>query len=268
MVAQPLIAVVSVDLATDEVVTISEASANVRVRKAPRMIAAPATTEELRQRLMTLAITFMLAKYKHGNRLWLRTCTLEMWRSYIEFLLSEEVAGFNLDAEGLQTTASWATVLSYEPALRKRTVRSVLYDNLDIAAAFQAAKTSLSTKERYFITPTAIGSRSSAARVTALPPGKGAGKNGAAADGLNAKQRKALKRKASFDPKGGAGKGTKGKGAGKFKPSGLKTPDGRLICDYFNTAAGCKNTNCKFIHVCSACYKGHGFLSGLCAAGA
>ena len=88
-------------------------------------------------------------------------------------------------------------------------------------------------------------------------------------DGLNAEARRALKRKQAKGGGKGDGKVKKaakgdGKGKNSFKPSGDKTRDGMLVCDYFQSASGCTNSNCKFLHVCSACYKPHGFSSGLC----
>ena len=71
---------------------------------------------------------------------------------------------------------------------------------------------------------------------------KGRGKNG----GLSRAQRA----QSSSSGKGSQGK-QKGKGKGKGKG---KTPDGRILCKAYNTAAGCTFQNCKYVHCCSICF--------------
>ena len=83
--AQSLGDVISVDLAGDESTHITDISSPLKVRRVPKTIALPSTTEELRLRFRTLGITFVLAGYKHATRAWIKTATLENFRLYTEF---------------------------------------------------------------------------------------------------------------------------------------------------------------------------------------
>ena len=72
-----------------------------------------------------------------------------------------------------------------------------------------------------------------------------------------------------------AAKYAKGKGKGKEKGkaaanASLKTPDGRLICRFYNEAAGCTRSGCSYVHCCSKCYlPSHGVTDVVaCRAGA
>ena len=60
----------------------------------------------------------------------------------------------------------------------------------------------------------------------------------------------------------GSGKGN-GKGKSRGKTGGKtdatngcarSTPDGRPLCFRFNEAAGCKEPNCRFAHLCGRCF--------------
>lgn len=264
--ATPLVEVISEDLCEEDTIIIHEAGTNVKVRKAAKAIAMPVTTEQFRNRMMTLAITYVLANYKHASRLWLRTATMQNWLRYVNYILSDEVALYSLDREGLSVQASWETVLSYEFAMRKRMCRSILFDKLDFGAAMEAAILDLHTKERYFISPTALlaGARSSSSSsaahqvVTGLPYGvpvppaptlsnrKRKAEAKARAKANSAHEAKVVQAKP--EPKG------KAKGKGK---KNRQTPDGRLICDFYNKAAGCTRENCSFVHICSICFGNH-----------
>jgi hypothetical protein len=139
---------------------------------------------------------------------------------------------------------------------------------MDFEAALDFAMNDLSCKEQYFITPTALlnsaSRRSGSHSVQAIPAqqakGKGNG-NDSKDHPMSSKKRKIAARalwwennKEANSQKGG-GKGNK-KGAGKKggKSHLKKTPDGRLICQYYNQQNGCSRATCDFVHVCSNCF--------------
>ena len=262
--APHLTEVIAVDLCADETTTIQEIGTSVRIRKAPKAIAAPATTEEYRNRVRTMAISYVLARYKHSSRLWLRTATLNTWNTFVEYILSDEVGCYALDTEGISVKASWATTLNYEYQIRKLAFRKIQYEQLDFAAALTAAMADLTCKERYFITPTAyiaaaskkVGGGGLAQQVipSIVKDGKGRGKNGALSRTQKAQA-------------AGVAKAAKPKGKGKGKGKG-KTPDGRILCKAYNTLAGCSFTNCKFVHCCSSCLSADHIAANCTAAGA
>ena len=216
----------------------------------------PATTEDFRQRMKTLAMSYVIAGYKHSSRLWLRTATMPVFAAYVEHILSDQVAAYHLDSENVSVRASWPTVLSYELNMRKLVVRMVLYESMDFGTALARAMVDLQCRERHFITPTALITAAKghhpAAAWQGPPPdafntgGKGKGKS------ANAK-----KRARSSDGKDGGGKGKPAKGGVKGKGKGkqlLKTPDGRLICGFVNLPQGCVKPRCNFLHCCNLCF--------------
>ena len=257
IVATPLGEIIAVDRCADETTTISEVGSSVKVRKSPKAIAPPATTEEFRCRFRTLAISYVLASYKHSSRLWLRTATMANWQIFVEYVLSDEVGNYALDTEGISIRASWSTTLSYEFQMRKLICRKIQFDMMDFATAMREAMQDLTIKERYFITPTAYlsaakktnNSTALTTNLAASPGGqiKGLGKGGQ----LSRKQKRAID---SSTAASSVTKSSKGKAKGKGKGKARKTPDGRVICIAFNTSAGCSYPNCKFVHVCSTCF--------------
>ena len=254
LAAQPLSEVISIELSSDETTTLQELGPNVKVRRTPKAIALPDTTEELRNRYKTLAISYILASYKHSTRQWLRTATMEVWLAFTEYILSDEIALYNLDTEGVNIKASWSTVLSYELQIRKLAVRKILHEDLDFAAALLAARSDLGCKERYFISPTALitaGQKRSVQQITGGDGGKGA----------VGKSKKQKRREAHLAQGGDSGKGKKGaakggaKGKGKGKGKGKRqTPDGRMICGFYNSQNGCRSSTCQFLHLCGHCF--------------
>ena len=253
--------VISEEQGSDVQIILQESGSNVRVRKAPKSIPLPNTTEEFRQRIRTLAVAFTIVGYKHAARPWLRTATLETWANYVEYMLGDRVAAYKLDESGLAVRASWSTVLGYEFAVRKLASRFVIYDNLDFAAALNAAMNDLGCKEQFFITPTALlaagkkqGGGSTSHHENAVSSNRGGKGNG-----------KGSKKtwKDSNKKKDTGSKASKGKGKTKSY-RGKRTPDGRLVCDFFNGPRGCNKEGCGFVHVCAWCFGPHSASSGEC----
>ena len=165
-----------------------------------------------------MAISFTIAGYKHPNRLWIRTSTLAVWSDYVEFLLSDKIASYKLDQDGIAIRAAWSTVLNYEHSLRKLACRKILYDGFDFEQALTFAREDLSCKEQYFITPTALLAASRKLPATLQDKGKGKGDKGLS---KGEKKRKADAQWWIDNPSGVAapvvktGKGKEGKAKGK-----------------------------------------------------
>ena len=270
---QPLTEVISIEQSGDEYTTIHEVGSMVKVRKAPKSIGLPVTTEELRSRFETMAISYVIASYKHANRLWIKTATMPVWLEYVKYLLSDKIANYQLDQDGISIRASWTTVLAYDLAMRKLVCRKVLYDGMDFEAALNFAKEDLSCKEQYFITPTAMLAASSRGHPVAQHvqtgvggPAKGKGKGSAGKVSSKKRKQEARAQWWADNPESApkAGKGGKGKGKGKGKLGPFKkTPDGRLICRFFNSEQGCaRGADCGYVNVCDKCYAPeHGAMS-------
>jgi hypothetical protein len=187
----------------------------------------------------------------------LKTTSPELWRKHVEHILGEEVTAYRTLVNGAEFSASWETVLSYEFQIRKLATKKVLYEDMDIASALQASRLDLQTKERWFITPTAIGAASSSRVISnsnryedRSKPYEQKGKGG---------------KKGGKDSKGGKGKTFESKGSSKGSGSNnrrqqfkaLKTPDGRLICEGYQSGSCKYNDKCRYVHVCARCYGDH-----------
>jgi hypothetical protein len=250
--ATPLEEVICVELGQDTFSSDNVSVHGVRFRKAPKAISAPKTTEELRLRFKTLAIAFVLSSFKHTSTLWLRTVSMEIFAEYVEYLLSEHVAGYQLDQDELQAKATWSTVLGYDLAMRKHMVRSITYPPLsDFATAMRAAMADPVVRERHFITPTAL--------LTAAGAASRFGKRPAPEDAWA--QEKAVKKKK------GKGKGKEDKvqkaPAADNNTRIQQTPDKKRICGFFNRK-GCKVENCTWAHVCNRCMGAHPASDKVC----
>ena len=249
--APPLTEVISVDAADDEQIQMSDNGSNIRIRKAPKAILAPTSTEELRQRIRTLSIAYTVVGYKHSSRLWLKTATPNVWLDYVDYILSDQVALFTLDTDGCTIKADWKTVLEYDLAMRKLVCRKIIYDGMDFKAAIEFAVKDLQCRERYFVTPTAILNALGGKRVQRsieaprTPPGRTAAiepgtplkttskKKLKAADRIKAlKEKKELRKKREHEEAAPAADPDK-------KPKIARTPDGRNICGFYQEVAGC-----------------------------
>jgi hypothetical protein len=173
--ATPLSEVISIEAANDEIVTIPDTG--IRVRKSPKAILPPASTEEFRDRIKTLAISFEVAGFKHSHKPWLRSANMACFDRFVSYILGAKIAGRSLDGQGLGVKADWNTVLAYELAIRKHAVDSILYEGKTFDDAMTAGCKDLEIKEQYFITPTAILNSN---RRTPDGPPKGPGKGRAA----------------------------------------------------------------------------------------
>ena len=134
------------------------------------------------------------------------------------------------------TRAPWSLILSYEQAIRKKAYNLMITERLTFGVALATAYKDPVTKERHFITPLA----------------------------LYAKRSYPAPHWGDWDPKGkGKAKGKgKDKGKGKTDHKGAATtPEGEKICFRFNQGK-CSWPKCKFLHVCSKCFKkGHNQLN-------
>ena len=267
--APPLTEVISVEEADDEQIQLSDNGSNIRIRKAPKAIPQPATTEQLRQRLRTLSIAYTIVSYKHSSRLWLRTSTHDVWLNYTDYLLSDQVASYNLDTDGCSIKAAWKTVLEYDMGMRKLACRKITYDGQDFKTAIEFAMNDLQCRERYFVTPTALINASLAkkphvATGTAVPPPlksvsdptDGPSKHGKLKSRKQA-QRARQKERAKSEAKSEAVRVLPPGFPDAKRAKIARTPDGRNICGFFQLPAGCRKQNCSYLHVCDKCYGNH-----------
>ena len=249
--ADPLSEVVSAEeLVEDPVGAVIDRDGAIRLRRAPRSVALPTGSEELRQRVKVLGITFQLAAYKHSSRLWLASTSPEVWQQHLDYILGDKVGGLMVRTNETTIRPPWSVILAYEFQVRKTACKMVMFDNKDFMTAMSDARHCLETKEQHFSTPTAM----SLSLARAAP--KRAWQDQPANDVRPPKGGKAGGKKGG-QPKGGqAADRGKGKGKQKNKFTNVKTPDGRNICFKYQNNT-CNMAGCKFVHVCPECFGAH-----------
>ena len=224
-----------------------------KFRRTTKQVPLPVTSEQLRQRVKMLGITFQLAALRHNTRLWLRDVTPEIWLAHLEFVLGEDVAQFEQVVLSTKVSPPWNVVLSYEFQIRKEACRRVLYNGATFGGALKDARESPTLRERYFSTPTncAAAVASAQAEASRKRPFEGVHndhgrKGGSGKDG---------KGKGKVANKGKSGKGPGDGPPPAAGPPGAhsRTPDGRGICFRFQKKKCSAGRKCAFAHVCQFC---------------
>ena len=223
----------------------------------------PCSSEDLRRRIQTLAITFYLAKVRHPNRAFLADADPDVWLPHVEYILSEEIAG--QEATGADGTVlhkpTWNLVLSFEYQIRREAVRLILYEQITLGEALARARKDMQLKECYFTTPlgfSALASLQNNFSSLSLGPSSPASTAASTADSPTKWKRvkKPWAEKTSKGKAGGQGK-AKGKGKTEGRDMARETPDGRKLCFAFNSPAeGCAGS-CGFVHACRLCFGQH-----------
>ena len=225
-------------------------SGTVKIRKGYGEGKPPKTPEELRQKIKLMCHTYLFVQLKYPNKEVLRDVTPNLFSKLADYLLGEHIFGLKAkDEKGeIVATPGFELVLSYEYQLRKAMTKA-MNEGTPMVRALEDAMKDPTVKERYFLTPAALGAASSQG----------------AAPGFRTKSR-SPRREGSGDARGsswgqrpkGKGKGKKGKG----KKSGGRvihshTPDGRAICYSWNNRDQRCRWNCGRVHCCQICFGSH-----------
>lgn len=254
---------VSIDEVVEDLTTaVVGVDGSYRTRRLPKSIPLPKTPEELRIRIRMLGVTFQLASYKHGSRLWLQGCSPKVWLDHAEFVLGDDVARMEHKVLDVIIQPPWSVVLGYEFQLRKLAIKKIMFEDMKLEDALMAARADTACKEKFFSTPTAM-----AAAVGGKYSAKRANDNDII-NGMDLAARQAANRlkrankgtgKSSSPSAKSKGKGKQAKGgkAKKFiKAIHSKSPDGRNLCHRFQVGL-CSNPSCGFVHMCSQCLGDH-----------
>ena len=214
----------------------------------------PRDPEELRQRISFLGRAWAFVALSQPNCKYLQGGTPQLWAEYLDYLpgpfcfkLRARDASGNTSAE-----PPWNLLLSYGLESCRKMVELMVDEGTAIDTALPTAYKNSLTKERFFITPLAVGSSASSSSkrpFSALEDNDSTWKT---------------KKQQWLSKKGTKGKGKgKGNGGGKGKQGSkngcaFKTPDGKNICFAFNTRDQARSAKkCKYLHVCGRCFKDH-----------
>jgi hypothetical protein len=246
--SEPLTAVLSKEQDDPDVlVPVWSSTGALQMKKGAQQVEEPKNPEALRKRLKLLGLGLMFLGIRHSNRPYLQGLTPQLFEDYLTYLLSEHCYYLQgKSAEGYNISGpSWAQLLIYELQVRKKAWWLVQSGGSSFADALRAAWKDPVVKERYLTTPVAL----------AGVPFK---RSVESDSGSSAKRSKGAKGK-------GRGKPSKGRGKGKGQKSvtdrlgiSMTTPDGDGICFGYNDfATRCRDRNCRFKHVCGACFGKH-----------
>ena len=211
-------------------------------------IALPRDPEELRQRIMLLGRAWAFVALGQPNCKYLQGNAPQLWNEYLDYLLGPYVHKlYARDAYGAVSSEPPWNLLPLCKLETRRKMVDLMAKGSSIDIALPAAYKDSLIKERYFITPLALGS---ALRRPTPPP----------YNPVNPSNRQ-LKQERLRMKGGGKGKGKGGKG--RKRPlerdrCAPATPDGKRICFGFNNKnEPCTRPKCTFLHVCGRCFKDH-----------
>ena len=244
--AEPLTAVVTKDQDDQDIlIPIWTSSGTMTLKKSAQASDEPKNPEQLRKKIKVLTTGLMFLATKHSNRKFIQGINPQLGEDYVTYLLSEHC--FLLQgrtAEGFCIPGpSWQQLLVYEFQVRRK-AWILVQGGADFKDALRISWQDPVVKERFLTTPVALSSSSTSKR--SFDQG---GDHRPSGGGKRSKA------------KGGGCKG-KGKGKGKSATERLniaaRTPDGDPICFSYNDfSIRCKKKDCRFKHVCGACFERH-----------
>ena len=192
-------------------------------------------------RLRTLGASYVLARLKHGTRLWLEDISPADWAEHTEFLLGEDVHQMPLPESvcgRLGPDKLWGLVLSYEFQIRKEAIRLVLMERRKLTDALKEVRRCSETRSKYWVAPLTL--------------------EIAVVAGPSRQLRERIPSPA--DPSQGPTKWQrrKGKGKEKGKREGptwhSQLPDGKKPCYAWNDSPSKCSGRCNFTHACRICF--------------
>lgn len=262
--AEALTAVLSkIEEDPDQLIPVWSGTGTLQLKKGSNSIEEPKNPEQLRRRVKILGIGLMMLGLRHTNKAFLQNMTPQLFEDYLTYLLSEHCYYMQgKSAEGYTITGpSWAQLLIYEFQVRRKAWHEVQSSSAEFGKMLREAWRDPATKERYLITPIAL-SASSLKRNWAEDSGKGSKwQKGGTGKGAGKSGKGGGKSGGKF---GGFGKGSGkqgGKGGGKGANNlvcASRTPDGKPICYSYNDFSyRCRDSRCRFEHVCGACFQKH-----------
>jgi hypothetical protein len=231
----------------DVLVPVWSSTGALQMKKGAQQVEEPKNPEALRKRLKLLGLGLMFLGIRHSNRPYLQGLTPQLFEDYLTYLLSEHCYYLQgKSAEGYNISGpSWAQLLIYELQVRKKAWWLVQSGGTPFADALRAAWKDPVVKERYLTTPVAL----------AGVPFK---RSVESDSGSSAKRSKGAKGKGRGKPSKGRGKGKGTKSVTDRLGISMTTPDGDGICFGYNDfATRCRDRNCRFKHVCGACFGKH-----------
>ena len=240
----------SLELATtraeDDDVGVAEESrvGVVRVRRPPRKVPLPASSEQLRLRLRIWGLSWRITAAKSSGHALFKDLTAQTFSDHVEYLLGEDV--FRLEATGptgkVLSKPSIELVVAYDFAIRKETAQ-LMNGGASLHDALTQARKDTAVRERKFLTPLMLGN------AVRGPRSPSRNRNLRANRGNKQRQqrvdRSRTPRRAPPEPKP----------INQKVPQGWNTEDGgKPICMNFNKGK-CKFKSCKYLHQCAICGK-------------
>ena len=250
--AEPLTSVLTKDMEDPDVlVPVWTSSGALQMKKSTSSAEEPKNPEQLRRRMKVLGIGLMMLGLRHSNKPFLQNLNPQVFEDYLTYLLSDHCYYMQgKSAEGFVVSGpSWQQLLIYEFQVRRRAWQEVSAKGMEFGTALREAWRDPGIRERYLITPIAL------AAAAAKRPWDGT--SSSSQDKFQKGNRKGAKKGGKGSGKGSKGGGKSGKGSG-VQNCASRTPDGKPICyGYNNFETRCRDSKCRFAHVCGACFGRH-----------
>ena len=141
-----------------------------RVSSKEIRVAMPDNPEELRARLKTMGLAFVLLRLRFPSKAVLRTATMQMFQHYTDWLFGPDVwgkASLGVDGQPVATPAL-KHVLIYDYAIRQR-VSDNMNGGMDIKLAFAEATADIDTRLTHFFGNVQLDIGSAACRAISAP---------------------------------------------------------------------------------------------------
>ena len=188
--AEPLPKVISKDIDVDYVrSTVPDRAGNLKVKNvATKTVPLPNETEELRDRVNLLGLSYIAARLRKKNVHWLVDADEEIWRQHLGHILGLEIAGLKVDGPNGEIFApEWSNVLSYQHQIRKEACRLIMLEGKALGEALQTARGDSHLRQIHFDNPMThqIAQGRPAQRMNGYPSNPGVPGNGKGFEGQN-----------------------------------------------------------------------------------
>jgi hypothetical protein len=240
----------------DLLVPVWSSTGTLQMRKGTSTLAEPNNPEQLRRRIKVLGIGLMMLGLRHSNKQFLQGLSPQTFEDFLTYLLSDQCFYMSgKSAEGYSISGpSWAQLLVYEFQVRRK-AWSLVQAGSNFGNALREACKDPCTRERFLVTPLALSTSGSKRSWGDSAVSSGASRDRSGGSKGPGKGTKKNKGSGKGQNKGGSSKGGGKSGGGQCAS---RTPDGKAICySYNNFDVRCRDSKCRFLHVCGSCFGKH-----------
>jgi hypothetical protein len=229
-------------------------SGHVKIRNGQGETTEPKSPGQLRQRMKVVAHGYVMASFKYPQKHALQNLWPELFMTYVDFLLGDQVMGLRAKNEdgSIASSPSFALVLSYDHQIRKETMK-LMNDGMGMPAALEKARKDVALKERFFVTPASLNALTSVQDSKARSRSPKPSSFGHSDTYSPVSSRKWVRQ---FQKKGNC-KGKRKNALNSNLKIHSRSPDGQQICFRWNNQSPRCRYDCGSLRICQACFQNH-----------